>query len=45
VPGIGAFISPGRSLPKALDRVRLADELGFDAASGSPTSSGSTPPT
>jgi alkanesulfonate monooxygenase SsuD/methylene tetrahydromethanopterin reductase-like flavin-dependent oxidoreductase (luciferase family) len=32
VPGIGAFISPGRSLPKALDRVRLADELGFDAA-------------
>ena len=32
MPGIGAFISPGRSLPKALDRVRLADELGFDAA-------------
>jgi F420-dependent oxidoreductase-like protein len=32
VPGIGAFISPGRSLPKALDRVGLADRLGFDSA-------------
>jgi F420-dependent oxidoreductase-like protein len=32
VPGIGAFISPGRSLDKATDRVGLADELGFDAA-------------
>ena len=29
--GIGAFISPGRSLPKALDRVALGDRLGFDA--------------
>src|SRR3954452_7893203 len=28
--GIGAFISPGRSLDSALDRARLADELGFD---------------
>lgn len=32
MPGIGAFISPGRSLQGALDRVRLADELGLDAA-------------
>ncbi len=32
MPGIGAFISPGRSLPRALDRVGLADRLGFDAA-------------
>jgi len=32
VPGIGAFISPGRSLPKALGRVGLADRLGFDSA-------------
>ena len=32
VAGIGAFISPGRDLPKALERVRLADRLGFDAA-------------
>jgi F420-dependent oxidoreductase-like protein len=32
VPGVGAFISPGRSLTKALDRVRLADGLGLDAA-------------
>src|SRR6266511_3928728 len=31
MPGIGAFISPGRSLDSALDRVRLADELGFDS--------------
>jgi alkanesulfonate monooxygenase SsuD/methylene tetrahydromethanopterin reductase-like flavin-dependent oxidoreductase (luciferase family) len=30
--GIGAFISPGRSLSKALDRVGLADRLGFDSA-------------
>ncbi len=29
--GIGAFISPGRDLPKALGRVGLADRLGFDA--------------
>jgi F420-dependent oxidoreductase-like protein len=29
---IGAFISVGRSLDSALDRVRRADELGFDAA-------------
>src|SRR4051794_6674048 len=28
--GIGAFVSPGRSLASALDRARLADELGFD---------------
>jgi alkanesulfonate monooxygenase SsuD/methylene tetrahydromethanopterin reductase-like flavin-dependent oxidoreductase (luciferase family) len=32
VAGIGAFISPGRSLAKTLERVALADELGFDAA-------------
>jgi F420-dependent oxidoreductase-like protein len=32
MPGVGAFISPGRSLLKALDRVGLADRLGFDAA-------------
>ncbi len=30
--GIGAFISPGRSLEKTLERVSLADRLGFDAA-------------
>src|SRR3954453_22884580 len=30
MPGIGAFVSPGRSLDSALDRARLADELGFD---------------
>jgi probable F420-dependent oxidoreductase len=29
--GIGAFISAGRSLDSALDRVRLADELGYDS--------------
>ena len=29
MPGIGAFISPGRSLDAALDRARLADELGY----------------
>jgi alkanesulfonate monooxygenase SsuD/methylene tetrahydromethanopterin reductase-like flavin-dependent oxidoreductase (luciferase family) len=32
VAGIGAFISPGRSLDKALERVALADQLGFDSA-------------
>ncbi len=31
MPGIGAFISAGRSLDKTLDRVRHADELGFDS--------------
>jgi F420-dependent oxidoreductase-like protein len=31
MPGIGAFISAGRSLDSALDRVRLADELGYDS--------------
>jgi probable F420-dependent oxidoreductase len=31
MPGIGAFISAGRSLDAALDRARLADELGYDA--------------
>lgn len=31
MPGIGAFISAGRSLSSALDRVRRADGLGFDA--------------
>jgi probable F420-dependent oxidoreductase len=30
MPGIGAFISPGRSLERALDRVRRVDSLGFD---------------
>ena len=29
--GIGAFISPGKSLERAITRVRLADELGFDS--------------
>jgi alkanesulfonate monooxygenase SsuD/methylene tetrahydromethanopterin reductase-like flavin-dependent oxidoreductase (luciferase family) len=32
VAGIGAFISPGRSLEKTLERVALADRLGYDAA-------------
>jgi F420-dependent oxidoreductase-like protein len=32
VAGIGAFISPGKSLEKTLARVKRADELGFDAA-------------
>jgi alkanesulfonate monooxygenase SsuD/methylene tetrahydromethanopterin reductase-like flavin-dependent oxidoreductase (luciferase family) len=32
VSGIGAFITPGRSLPKTLERVALADRLGYDAA-------------
>jgi probable F420-dependent oxidoreductase len=31
MPGIGAFISAGRSLDAALDRARLADELGYDS--------------
>jgi probable F420-dependent oxidoreductase len=31
MPGIGAFISAGRSLDSARDRVRLADELGLDS--------------
>jgi alkanesulfonate monooxygenase SsuD/methylene tetrahydromethanopterin reductase-like flavin-dependent oxidoreductase (luciferase family) len=30
--GIGTFISPGRSLERAITRARLADELGFDSA-------------
>jgi len=29
--GIGAFISPGRSLEKGVERVRLAESLGFDS--------------
>lgn len=32
MPGVGAFITPGRSLERALGRVGLADRLGFDAA-------------
>lgn len=31
MPGIGAFITPGRSLDRALARVGLAERLGFDA--------------
>jgi alkanesulfonate monooxygenase SsuD/methylene tetrahydromethanopterin reductase-like flavin-dependent oxidoreductase (luciferase family) len=31
MPGIGAFISAGRSLDKTLDRVRKADALGYDS--------------
>jgi probable F420-dependent oxidoreductase len=31
VPGIGTFISAGRSLDDAIARARRADELGFDA--------------
>jgi alkanesulfonate monooxygenase SsuD/methylene tetrahydromethanopterin reductase-like flavin-dependent oxidoreductase (luciferase family) len=31
VAGIGTFISPGRSLERAITRARLADELGFDS--------------
>jgi probable F420-dependent oxidoreductase len=31
MPGIGAFISAGRSLDAALDRARRADELGYDS--------------
>lgn len=30
--GIAAFISPGRSLAKTLERIALADRLGYDAA-------------
>jgi alkanesulfonate monooxygenase SsuD/methylene tetrahydromethanopterin reductase-like flavin-dependent oxidoreductase (luciferase family) len=29
--GIGAFISPGKALEKGLERVRLAESLGFDS--------------
>jgi alkanesulfonate monooxygenase SsuD/methylene tetrahydromethanopterin reductase-like flavin-dependent oxidoreductase (luciferase family) len=29
--GVGTFISPGKSLDRALDRVKLADGLGFDS--------------
>jgi F420-dependent oxidoreductase-like protein len=32
MPGVGSFISVGRTLDSALDRVRRADELGFDSA-------------
>ena len=28
---IAAFVTPGRSLPEAVDRVRLADALGYDS--------------
>src|SRR6266496_1028433 len=31
MPGIGAFISAGKSLDRTLDRVRHADELGYDS--------------
>ncbi|HEY7150868.1 MAG TPA: LLM class flavin-dependent oxidoreductase [Solirubrobacterales bacterium] len=31
MPGVGAFISAGRSLDTALERVRRADELGFES--------------
>jgi alkanesulfonate monooxygenase SsuD/methylene tetrahydromethanopterin reductase-like flavin-dependent oxidoreductase (luciferase family) len=31
VAGIGTFISPGKSLERAITRARLADELGFDS--------------
>ncbi|MGH2925780.1 MAG: LLM class flavin-dependent oxidoreductase [Solirubrobacterales bacterium] len=31
MPGIGAFISAGRSLDRTLERVRLADQLGLDS--------------
>jgi len=31
MPGIGAFISPGRSLERTLERVALADRLGYDS--------------
>jgi alkanesulfonate monooxygenase SsuD/methylene tetrahydromethanopterin reductase-like flavin-dependent oxidoreductase (luciferase family) len=30
--GLGCFVSTGRSLDQALDRVRLAEELGYEAA-------------
>jgi len=32
VAGVGTFISPGKSLERAITRARLADELGFDSA-------------
>jgi len=32
VAGISAFISPGKDLSRTLDRVGLADRLGYDAA-------------
>jgi alkanesulfonate monooxygenase SsuD/methylene tetrahydromethanopterin reductase-like flavin-dependent oxidoreductase (luciferase family) len=32
VPGISAFISPGKDLDRALGRVALADRLGYEAA-------------
>jgi probable F420-dependent oxidoreductase len=32
VTGISAFISPGKDLQRALDRVALADRLGYEAA-------------
>jgi alkanesulfonate monooxygenase SsuD/methylene tetrahydromethanopterin reductase-like flavin-dependent oxidoreductase (luciferase family) len=31
VPGIGTFISPGRSLEQSIERARKADALGFDS--------------
>lgn len=31
VPGIGTFISAGRSIDDAIERAKLADELGFDS--------------
>jgi alkanesulfonate monooxygenase SsuD/methylene tetrahydromethanopterin reductase-like flavin-dependent oxidoreductase (luciferase family) len=31
VAGVGAFIAPGRTLEKGIERVRLADGLGFDS--------------
>ena len=31
VAGIGSFISPGKSLERTLERVKLADGLGYDA--------------
>jgi len=31
MPGIGTFISAGRSLEQAIDRVRLAESLGYDS--------------
>lgn len=30
--GLGCFVSPGKSLDDAVERVRLAEELGFEAA-------------
>ncbi len=31
MPGIGTFISAGRSLEQAIERVRLAESLGYDS--------------